>query len=317
MFSGFQEEEERKRLEALKIERQKRIAARSSSNAVQSPLATKQTRTSLPTKVSPSSFKGSKFSDSEPGLNSPLQKVQIRNSSIGSNDSQKTTKTSRSNGTTKGLTKSASSLPELKKETSGVMPEAKAAAARTKRLSDPSVRNVQHASQKSVVTDPVPKRNVASGPQMKKISEIVQMDKTKSATLPELKIRTPRGALDAIQSKSVTKETLQQGSGSNSTQASGSVLEDKTNEKSPRVSSSDDNPVIEKNIVMLENEMVTSPALQASEGMMGTIGDAKEKPGPGSEYAVIRAPPSRIIMGEVEDPSQHKSDEQLDCYEVF
>lgn len=78
----FQEAEERKRLEALKIERQKRIAARSSSNAVQSPLSTKQTRPGLTTKVSPSSLKGSKFSDLEPGSNSPQEKLPVRSSSI-------------------------------------------------------------------------------------------------------------------------------------------------------------------------------------------------------------------------------------------
>ncbi|KAA8527781.1 hypothetical protein F0562_035350 [Nyssa sinensis] len=86
------EEEELKRLEALKMERQKRIAARVGSTSAQSPLPSLQTRKQMLTKVSPSSHKGSKFSDSEPGVLSPLQRSKIRATSLGSRDSQKASK---------------------------------------------------------------------------------------------------------------------------------------------------------------------------------------------------------------------------------
>ncbi|ONK70724.1 uncharacterized protein A4U43_C04F860 [Asparagus officinalis] len=292
------EEEERKRLEALKIERQKRIAARSSSNATQSPLV-KDTKVGLPKKASPSSFKGSKFSEVESGSSSPLQKLNTRRSSTGSSNSQKTTGASRSIGSSNGLAKSVSSLSEAKKASNGIMPEAKATASRTKRLSDPSVGNTPHASQKSVATDQLWKQNIANGPQVK-ISSIVQLDKTN---------------FDTVQNKSVTKETVQRDSG-NTLQASGSFQEKQTKKNLPRVSIGDDNPVIEKNVVMLENEMITAPALRSSEGLTGTTDGAKEKAGTKSEYAAVRAQPSPIIMGEVEDPGQHKRDDQPDSYEV-
>lgn len=308
------EEEERKRLEALKIERQKRIAARSGSNSVQSPLATKQVRSGLPLKVSPSSFKGSKFSDSEPGTSSPLHKVPIKGSSIGSNDSQKGIKTSRTNGTTNGLTKSVSSLPELKNENNGLIPEAKTAATRNRRLSDPSVKTVQHASQKSVATDQIPKRSSAGGPQMKKISAIVQLDKTKSAALPELKIRTPRGPSDTLHNKSVIEGISQQGP--ISARASRIIQENDTTENPPRASNNDDTAVIEKTVVMLESGINTCPVLEASVSMVGTLDEAKGKTGHDSEYAAIRASPSPVVVEEVGDPNQHKPDEQQDFYEV-
>ncbi|XP_020248346.1 uncharacterized protein LOC109825853 [Asparagus officinalis] len=300
------EEEERKRLEALKIERQNRIAARTTSNSVHSPLAAK--KIALSTKVSPSSFKGSKFSDAEPGLKSPIQKLPIRSSSIGSNDFQKTAKTSRSIVSANGLTKSVSSLPELKKEINDITSEAKAVAPHTKRLSDPNVRSVQHAPQTSVATDQMPKRNFANGSQMKKISAIVQLDKTKSATLPELKIRTSRGPSGAVQSQAITKELTQQ--------EFGNVRENKTNDNPPRVGNTDDNPLIEKTVVILKEERISSPALPVSEDMGGTTDDAKLQAGPDSEHAANRAPPLPIIMRELEDPNQHKPNEQVDCDKV-
>ncbi|KAJ6821427.1 uncharacterized protein M6B38_392205 [Iris pallida] len=198
------EEEQRKRLEALKLERQKRIAARSSSNAAQSPSAEKQTGTGMPTKVSPSSFKGSRFSDSEPSSHSPIQKLPIRSTSIGSKDSQGTTKPNRSNGSLNGLSRSVSLLPE-KKESNSAMHETLAASARLKRLSEPKVSSTLHASNKSGSTDHVPKRNTTTDPQIKKISAITKEDKTQSATLPEVKIRTPRGTSDTVQNKSTTE----------------------------------------------------------------------------------------------------------------
>ncbi|KAL7177635.1 hypothetical protein ACSBR2_030905 [Camellia fascicularis] len=72
------EEEYRKRLEVLKMEREKRIAAKTAQLA-----SSQKTRKQLPTKLALSSVKGTKFSDSEPGSSSPPQRSKIRTASTG------------------------------------------------------------------------------------------------------------------------------------------------------------------------------------------------------------------------------------------
>ncbi|XP_010906787.1 uncharacterized protein [Elaeis guineensis] len=315
------EEEERKRLEALKRERQKRIAARSGTNATQKPLISQQTKAQLPTKLSPSSYRGSKFSDSEPGSSSPLQKLPTRTTSVGSNDSQKITRTGKLNGSSHGLSRSASSLPEIKKENSNSRPEAKTASIQNRRLSDPKGTKVQRASPlQSVSRDQIPKRGMTDESQ-KEISAIIQLDKSKSATLPELKIRTSKGPSNTVQNKSAAKVTSQKGVGSKTSQASVTTKAKRTDDKTSRLSNIDDNLVIEKTVVMLENEVVPAPAVQASEVMIGindrTYGaDKIGNTGLDSEYAAIRAPPSPIIVGEIENSAEHKLDDELNSYEV-
>ncbi|XVF28580.1 hypothetical protein REPUB_Repub15cG0042300 [Reevesia pubescens] len=142
------EEEEIRRLEALKMERQKRIAARGSSVPAQSSVST-QSRKQLPSKLSPSSHKGSKFTDAEPGSSSPLQR-SIRTASMGSTDSHKASKPSKLNTGTQSsgnrLSRSVSSLPEPKKDIGSVTPDTKASKARIRRLSEPKTSSSPHVS---------------------------------------------------------------------------------------------------------------------------------------------------------------------------
>ncbi|KAE8717661.1 COP1-interacting protein-related, putative isoform 3 [Hibiscus syriacus] len=86
------EDAEIKRLEALKMERQKRIAARGGSIPAQSSVAAQSSK-HLP---SPSSHKASKFTDGEPGPSSPLQR-SIKPASVGSAGSHKASKPSKLN----------------------------------------------------------------------------------------------------------------------------------------------------------------------------------------------------------------------------
>ncbi|KAK7355192.1 hypothetical protein VNO80_14440 [Phaseolus coccineus] len=97
-----------------KMERQRRIAARSNSITTKLSTPPQRTKKQIPVKLSPSSYKGSKFSDLEPGSSSPFQRFPIRTASVGSNDSSKAPKTSRLN--TNKLSRSAPSLPESKQE---------------------------------------------------------------------------------------------------------------------------------------------------------------------------------------------------------
>ncbi|CAI0558921.1 unnamed protein product [Linum tenue] len=236
------EEEEMKRLALLKLERQKRIAAKGGSLPAQStPL---QTRKSLPTKLSPISHKSSKFSDSEPGPSSPLQRSSIKH--LSSSDSVKASKSSKlsttgSQSAGNRASRSVSSLPELKKEDNTVTTDTKASmAARIRRLSEPKV-NSSHlvAPAKPRKTELAPsssvkpksgepmasKQKLANGPETKKIYAIVNHDKGKAASLPELKTRTPKASDVVVQGKAVATETTQDGNGSKSVMTSdGSVV---------------------------------------------------------------------------------------------
>uniref|UniRef100_A0A0A9AHN6 COP1-interacting protein-related n=1 Tax=Arundo donax TaxID=35708 RepID=A0A0A9AHN6_ARUDO len=107
-----QEEEQIKRLERLKLERQKRIAARSStSNATSTP---QQPKVKPSHKVSPSAYKSSKFSDTEPVSSSPLRKLPAKITP--ETEPHKTVKTGKLSDNTNAVSRSTSSLTEMKKE---------------------------------------------------------------------------------------------------------------------------------------------------------------------------------------------------------
>ncbi|XP_059632337.1 COP1-interacting protein 7 [Cornus florida] len=320
------EEEEMKRIEALKKERQKRIAARGSSTSTQSPLPSMQTRKQVPTKLSPSSHKGSKFSDSEPGLSSPLQRSNIRTASLGSGDTQKASKARKSSDGShlpgNRLSKSVSSLSEPKKESSGVTPDSKASVARIRRLSEPkTISSHQSTSVKTRSAEPVSKPKVSNGPESKKISAIINLDRSKAATLPELKIRTSKGPSDVGPNKSVKKEMTQRVNDSNSSVTSETAELNRDNGKIDHQSDVDDNPVVEKTVVVLECEKPSISIVHASVEKMGIQKghydnrDVGAKVEVVSEYACIRAPTSS--MDETNGESiQSRLQEQPPSYEV-
>ncbi|CAK9165749.1 unnamed protein product [Ilex paraguariensis] len=304
------EEEDLKRIEALKMERQKRIAARGSSTSAQSQLPSLQSR-KLPTKLSTVNHKGSKFSDSEPGSSSPLQRSKIKTASIGSNDFHKASKASRSSDGShlagNKLSRSASSLSEPKKESSGATPDSKASMVRIRRLSEPKTIGSHIATSVKVrSSNQITKPKVSDGPESKKISAIMNLDRSKAATLPELKIRTSKGPSNVVQNKSAAKVN-----GGMASVTSDSAERNKNNNKVSHQSDVDDNPIIEKTVVMLECEKPSILAAQALEEKMGSLEghydnhDMGEKIEVAPEYAAIRAPPLPMDGGGREfKPSQ-------------
>lgn len=317
-----------KRKENLKMERQKRIAARSSSIPAQSPLSSQQTRKRLPAKLSPSTLRGSKFSDSEPGSSSPLQRFPVRTSSLGSSDSQKVSKPIRkSNGSHSAedrLSRSVSALPEPKKENNGLTPDPKVSMARIRRLSEPKMSNSHQVSSVRVRSaESMSKPKVSDGPESKKISAIISLDRTKGATLPELKIRSSKGTLDAVHNKSVLKETTQK---VNVTKPSGTVVVaelERNDDKISRHCDMEENLVVEKAVVMLECEKPSVPVVQVSkektraqEGQYDNC-EVGRKTEVVSDYAAIRAPPSPLTMGGVDkEPIECHLPEQPSSYEA-
>ncbi|KAG7996698.1 hypothetical protein I3843_01G174800 [Carya illinoinensis] len=334
------EDEELKRLEALKIERQKRIAARGSSIPAKSPLMSQAARKQLPTKLSPSSQKGSKFSDSEPGSSSPLKKSSIRTALVAS-DSQEASKPSRlssgSHSVGNRLSHTVSPLPEPKKENSSVIADSKASMSRIRRLSEPKMGSSHHGtsvksqsaesvskatSVKSRSAESVSKAKISVAPESKKISAIMNHDRSKAATLPELKIRTSKGP-DVAQSKSGAKDTAQKVNGNKSSTTSEGAEVKRNHENNFHHSDGDDNPVIEKTVLMLECEKPSVPTAHAKEGNLGAqngqydnfkIGKKVELV---SDYAVILAPASSRKMDKIDGESlEHQSQEQHTSFEV-
>ncbi|KAL5851777.1 hypothetical protein ACOSQ3_006895 [Xanthoceras sorbifolium] len=316
------EEEEARRLEALKIQRQKRISARGSSIPAQSPLPSQQTRKQLPTKLSPNAHRGSKFSDSEPGpSSSPLQRFPVRAASLGSSDSQKVSKPSKLNaGSHSGgnrLSQSISSLPEPKKENSGVTPEAKVSMARIRRLSEPKISSSQRiSSAKPRSAEPISKSKPSDGSEIKKISAIMNHDKSKAASLPELKVRKSKEA-EVTHSKSAAKESTQKVNGTKSSSTSEGTEQKKNKEKISLHNDVDDNLVIEKTVVMLEEKPSVSAAhtreanMEIQKGLSDNY-KLEEKNEVVSDYVAIRAPVSPVDKESIEQKLQ----EQPATYEV-
>ncbi|XP_031736947.1 COP1-interacting protein 7 isoform X2 [Cucumis sativus] len=294
------EEEAIKRIEALKLERQKRIAARgNNSNSAQSSLPSQQTRKLLPTKMSPNSQKGSKFSDSDPGPSSPLQRFPIRTPSIGSNDSNKTTKPSRLNGGNHSagnrLIQSVPSLTKLKKENSDATNDKKVSMARIRRLSEPKMSISNHSSStKTRSTEPAIKAKVTNETESKKkISAIMNLDKSKAATLPELKIRTTKGPGATI-GNSIAQETMQSVNHPSVSEGACASME-RITAKVTHHNELDDNSVVEKTVVMLECEKPSIPTVPASKDNLN---------------------PQIKVSGVNREPIKHQPQSQLSSHEV-
>ncbi|OAY65288.1 hypothetical protein ACMD2_11098 [Ananas comosus] len=251
-FKKEQEEEQIRRLEALKMERQKRIAARSGSNASHSTSTPQQAKTKLAAKPSPSSLKGSKFSDSD---------------------------TSKLNGNAHGITRSVSSLSEMKKGSNDGTLDQKKEPLRAR------------STLKSASSDQARRRSMPEESHTK-MSAIEQLDKSKLATLPELKIKSPKASSEAVQNKPASKEPSQKAPGSKTSPALENNQAKNATEKAPKPSISEDNVVIEKTVVMLENEVIPAPLVQPSEQTVDVIDrsyedDNKEMSAVNSGYLAI------------------------------
>ncbi|KAG9136095.1 hypothetical protein Leryth_003720 [Lithospermum erythrorhizon] len=250
------EEADKKRIEALKLERQKRIAARANTSSAQKPEVTMQTK-KLPSKLSPISYRGSKFSDTEPGASSPLQRSKIRTTSLGSSDSRKSSKAGKTsnNNHIEGNrhTRSVSSLSESRKESFGVVADSKASMARIRRLSEPKSSSKPVTATKARSAESVMKRKLSNGPDNKKISAIINLDKSKAATLPELKIKASHGPSKVKTVDSMAKVSIRPNGEKSSSRSldAGACI---NNEKSSHDDDVDDNPIIEKAVVTLEYE---------------------------------------------------------------
>ncbi|KAG4185426.1 hypothetical protein ERO13_A09G229166v2 [Gossypium hirsutum] len=310
------EEEEIRRLEALKMERQKRIAARGNSVPAQSSVAS-QSKKQLPSKLSPSTHKGSKFTDGEPGPSSPLQR-SIKPASVGSVDSHKASKPSKLNSATPSLgnrlSHSVSSLPEPKKDIGGVTPDTKASMARIRRLSEPKTSSSPLVSSvKSRHSEPKSKTKASGVPESKKISAIMNHDKSKIASLPELKIKTTKDP-NVTDNKLGGNEMIQKVSGSISSTIDVAEPSRNTDKGSLHIDG-DDGTVIEKTVVMLEsiptvNSSEATTLVQKENNGIFKIGRETEMV---SDYAAIRAPVSSLNLDAVD--KEHQIQPKPQAYE--
>lgn len=245
-----QEEEDIKRIEALKKERQKRIAARSSSvtkPTTKSTMPSQQTKKEFQTNFLSTAHKGSKFSDSEPRSSLPFQRFPIRTVAGGSIDSSKPSKISRlstgsSHSVTSKLRRSVPLLPEPKQEKGGGSNNIKASIASNRRFSEPKTSTIRPTSLvKPRSSRTISKTKAVDETERRKISAIVSYDKNKIATLPELKIRISK---EKTQKLNVDKPSMN---------SEGALLK----KSEIGISSTDDGneiPIIDKTVVMLECE---------------------------------------------------------------
>ncbi|KAK6161255.1 hypothetical protein DH2020_004636 [Rehmannia glutinosa] len=314
------EEAEAKRLEALKLERQKRIAARGTSTCGKPSVLSPQTK-QFPLKLSPATK--SKFSDLEPGSSSPLQRSKIR-TSLGSTVPLKASKGTKLNGVShiagNRLTRSSSSLSETKRESNGGTPESKASMSHIRRLSEPKkVTNTPVTSMKARSAEAVSKRKLSDGPESNKISAIINLDKSKAATLPELKIKTSKTHINSGENKSVVKDQRVNGV-TPSTFCENAELNVSGCSTAHRIDA-DDNPIVEKTVVMLEYEKPSLPTLQSSEGKLKVWSQRYDDRDKGkksvvmSESAPIHAP-SSLMNGDDRDPTIRQLQKQLNSNEV-
>lgn len=297
-----QEEAELKRLESLKLERQKRIAARGGSAAAKPATLSPQTK-QLPSNLSVTPNRGSKFSDSEPGSSSPLQRSKVR-TPLGSSESHKASKASKlSEGShTAGnrLIRSMPSLSEAKKENKGLTPDPKATMSRIRRLSEPKkITTTPVTTIKNRSAEAVTKRKLSEGPETNKVSAIINLDKSKASTLPELKIKTPTSHVNKGENRSAVKDK-EEVNRTRSFMFPENAEQNVDNCNTVHQIDADDNPIVEKTVLVLELEKPSHPILYSSKGnqevqvQQHKNHDEGEKSNVISESAPIRAPPSHM-----------------------
>ncbi|CAL4937222.1 unnamed protein product [Urochloa decumbens] len=305
-----QEEEQIKRLERLKLERQKRIAARSSTSSAS--ITPQQPKPKPSPKASPVIYKSSKFSDAEPASSSPLRKLTAKTTP--GTDPRKTAKASKLNDHTNAVSRSTSSSTDIK-DKSG---RAESSSERLKKLAEPKTNGLtDHPSNsKSVSVDHPRRRSMPQDTQTKKISAIMQLDQSKSATLPELKVKSPQAPAVVKDVAVKEKKEVSHGAKSPTTETAGGK---KTDGNISRMDSSD-SVVVEKTVVMLENEVVSTPPVILHSGKNAaketSSDDRTEKPSPELEYTAIRDPPSPLILPDSQSSVTNGPDDQGNSYEV-
>ncbi|KAL6526610.1 hypothetical protein OROGR_015700 [Orobanche gracilis] len=290
------EEIEAKRLESLKLERQKRIAARVGSSSVKPSAVSPQTK-QLPAKLSATANRGSKFSDSAPGSSPPLQRSKIRISVV-SSESHKAAKGSKlsegSHMAGNRLTRSSSSLSEKKRENNGVTPDSKASMSRIRRSSEPRTITKSPVTVKARSAETVLKRKLSEGYERIKVTDIINLDRSKAATLPELKIKMSKPHVNTGENRSELKDrhtiigvrpcVFPKNADLNVNKCNTSHQID-----------SDDNPIVEKTVLVLEGEGATS---YSSKGQHSNC-DKGDKSKIISECAPIyTSPPPVAICGQ-------------------
>ncbi|CAN6290991.1 unnamed protein product [Urochloa humidicola] len=307
-----QEEEQIKRLERLKLERQKRIAARSSTSSAST--TPQQPKAKPSPKVSPVIYKSSKFSDAEPASSSPLRKLPAKTTP--GTDPRKTAKASKLNdhNHTNAISRSTSSLADIKVKSE----RAESSSERLKKLAEPKTNGLtDHPSNsKSVSVDRPQRRSMPQDTQTKKISALMQLDQSKSATLPELKVKSPQ-APAVVKDVIVKKREVSHAAKAPTIETAGGK---KTDGNISRMNSSDDSVVVEKTVLVLEDEVVLTPPVILHSGKNAanetSSDDRTEKPSPELEYTAIRGAPSSLILSDSQSPVTKGPDDQRNSYEV-
>ncbi|KAJ6834689.1 uncharacterized protein M6B38_333990 [Iris pallida] len=235
----------------------------SSASSSFSPKTTKTNRLAV------STYKGSKFSDTEPSPSTGLRNLPTRTTASCSSTSNEISNINRLNGRSPLFRNVPGRMVtpghELRKDGSNLtnsLPKAKGACVQTKRMSDSNGSDNHHALPRSVISNQVSKAAVQGEPQEKKtLANLLPLDKIRVNSLPGNKIRTSGGP-----SRVVAKDTVVRTR--RTTLTSEKLQAKKSNAVTLSPNDDEDDPIVEKTVVMLETKMTSAPVAQASGEMV-------------------------------------------------
>eukprot|EP01018_Ginkgo_biloba_P009988 Gb_08521 [translate_table: standard] len=331
------EEEEKKRLEELKIQRQKRIAARRSSSPASSTSTSRsakqqQLKPGPSSKSSLSSQKARTSNSLSPGGSFPSPSVSSRSITKSSSEIASGSRSRKSNISNNaspignGLSRSVPSLSELKKENDGIFPQSRAVSHASKRLSTSKRSSDQGVSSKVGKDGGSSKSNDATSHATPSDNSDVKKrhlpaTRKSIAAVSELKGKSVKGSLDldnGLQksAKNTSMQAIQRGKGSNL--ATGVGNEKSKGNTGVDVSKKHNDDVVPpaKEIPQLneaESLTVLRPDVSVETNKLenGSISDNEsgKKAGIGPGYIPIRAPAS-TNAGDVaaQDPVDTLSD---------
>lgn len=269
-----------------------------SSNVAQSPSNSRDTAAQKSTRLS--SSKGSKFSSTSLSFSSPLQKLPTGTSSASSLDSHKIAKPNRSSGSThltrNGSRQSTSPVSRLKKESNDVLPRANTVQFQAKKVSDPQGSKLHPTSVKPVNSNQMPKKT------MTKVSHAQSTTSIRTGTSREL-------CGEVTKSQGKTSMIYQR------------MLPKRANEAALALNDNEDDQIVEKAVLTVENKTIPDPVIRVSDEMVDSTvrsceGGRRARIEFVSEHPALHVPPMLLSAGVADNFSDCKPDKKSSSYEV-
>lgn len=255
-----------------------------SSNVAQSPSNPRETAAQKSARLG--SSKGSKFGNGPPSFSSPLQKLPTGTSSASSLGSQGTAKPNRLSGSAhlvrNGSRQSASPESRPEKESYGVSPRA----------------NTVQSSVRQVSSNRMPKKTMTKDSQAQsKATTSVRMGTSRE---PCVQVKTSQVKTSLIFQRTLPKMA---------------------SEVASALNDNEDDPIVEKAVLTLENKTIPDPVISVSEEKADTVrsfkGGRRARVEFVSEHPALRVPPTPFSAGEADNFSDCQPNRTSSSYEVL